>query len=499
MYHLLRSRPRSRLARRAPCACRTRLQAGQNQPEAARPPEVIERARPDAQSNEAGEASEEAVYTVVGESVQPAEEATAITIVLDGPALGPAERQEGGEPASDESPGRVRAHAGRRLAPLGWSVVGVALALLGLLIGTVVLPWGDPWAIVTIVPVTQQVSVTLRVQVVPAHPDPARARVQGRQLAPLTLAQSATVPTTGHGFHPAQAAQGWVTLYNALPVGQRIPAGTRIIGQDGVQVRTETAVTIPAATPPIEGEARVRAQATDVGPAGNIAALDINGPCCRAEVLARNLTAFTGGQNARSFRAVSARDIGEARATLEARMRKAAIAAFQADLHDGERLLTPLSCQTEVQADPPQGSEAEQVTVAVRETCQGMAYDAAQMDALVKQAIMQHAQKSQAHDERLVPGSLHVQLIASSTQPTDVQVQVRAMLFHQWSEQQQRALAARIAGKREAEALALLAQQPGVAAVTLHLSGRDTGQLPTDPARIHVLIVFPEGQREQLP
>ena len=499
MYHLLQVRPRPRLARHASCACRARPQAGQDQSEAARTPAGTEQERPDEPRTEAGEASEEAVYTVVGEPVPPAEEAAAITIVLDGPALGPVERQEASEPASDEPPGPARAPVRRRLAPLGWSVAGVALALLGLLIATVVLPWADSWATVTIVPVAQPVGVTLRVQVVPAYPDPVRGRVQGRQLATLTLVQSATVPTTGHGFHPAQAAQGWVTLYNALPVAQVIPAGTRIIGQDGVQVTTETAVTIPAATPPLEGEARVRAQATEPGPAGNIAALDINGPCCQAEVFARNLTAFAGGQNARSFRAVSAQDIGEARATLEAGMRQEAIAAFQADLHDGERLLTPLPCQAEVRADPAQGSEAEQVTVGVRETCQGTAYDGAQMDALVSQAITPHAQERQASGERLVPGSLHVQVTANSTHPTDVQVQVQAMLYHQWSEQQQRALAARIAGKREGEALALLAQQPGVASVTLHLSGRDPGRLPDDPARIHWLIVFPDEERQQIP
>jgi hypothetical protein len=209
------------------------------------------------------------------------------------------------------------------------------------------------------------------------------------------------------------------------------------------------------------------------------------------------LTPF--GQNARSFRAVSVRDIGKARASLEAGMRQEAIAAFQADLHDGERLLTPVPCQAEGQADPPQGSEAEQVTVRVRETCQGTAYDAAQMDALVSQAITQHAQKSQAGGERLVPGSLHVQVTPNSTHPTDVQVQARAMLYHQWSEQQQRALAARIAGTREQEALALLEQQPGVASVTLHLSGRDPGTLPADPGRIHWLIVFPDEERRSTP
>ena len=75
----------------------------------------------------------------------------------------------------------------------------------------------------------------------------------------------------------------------------------------------------------------------------------------------------------------------------------------------------------------------------MRETCQGTASNGAQMDALASQAIMQHAQERQASSERLVPGSLHIRLTASSTPLTDVQVQAQAMPYNRWSKQQQRA------------------------------------------------------------
>lgn len=433
----------------------------------------------------------EPAYIVIGEPVIPTEEAEATTIVLDIHSAPLDDQQdEGADDAKQDHwppPPPVR----RRLASVGWTLVGMALVLVGVLVMTLIIPWWQTSATVTIVPWTQPISTTLTAQLVPGNADFARHQVQGRQLAMLTMSQSKTVPATGTGYQLAQAAQGWIALYNALPIAQTIPVGTLIIGQDGTQVTTDTTVMVPAANAPIEGQASVSAHATEPGPTGNITALDINGPCCRADVLAKNPAPFTGGQNARSFQAVSAQDTKEASATLETSLTQDVTTAYQAELTDGESLITPVFCQAQVHADHPQGSEAKQVTVNVSERCQGIAYNSAQMQALVNQAISQQsqAQGNQAAGYQLDPGSLHLQTTLSSTHPGVAQVQASGVLRYQWNAQQRHRLAGLIAGKREAEAIALLEHQPGIATVTIQRSGRDTGTVPSNPDQIHFVFI----------
>ncbi|HEU5375456.1 MAG TPA: hypothetical protein VFV38_08460 [Ktedonobacteraceae bacterium] len=482
MYHLLKSQPRPRVSRRLADPCYANQEPGSQEPTAELEPEIEARATTEPED-------QEPVYTVIGEPVIPAEEAEGTTIVL---AIQPAtlddqQRKDASEP--EQMPWFVALTRRRHLASLGWLLVGVALVLVGVLVVTLVLPWLEPSATVTIVPVAQPVSASFTAQLVPANADLARRQIQGRQLATLTMSQSKTIPTTGNGYQPAQAAHGWITLYNALPAAQTIPAGTLLIGQDSVQVTTDSTVTIPAANAPIEGQASVSAHATEPGPAGNIVALDINGPCCRANITAKNPTAFTGGQNARSFQAVSAQDIKGASAALEASLIQDVTAAYQAELQNGENLITPVSCNAQVSADQPQGSEAEQVTVSISEVCQGIAYNVAQMYTLVSQAFTQQTQENQTGGYQLDHKSLHVQVAPSSTRPGAIEIQARGTLLYQWNERQQRALAALIAGKSEAQATTLLEQQPGISSVAIQLNGRDTGTLTADPSRIQFVFV----------
>jgi VCBS repeat-containing protein len=129
---------------------------------------------------------------------------------------------------------------------------------------------------------------------------------------------------------------------------------------------------------------------------------------------------------------VSTQDIQGASTALERALTQDATAAYQAELVDGERLLTPVACSAQVKADHPTGSEAAQVSVTV---------------------------------------------------------QARGTLLYQWGQSQQRALSVLVAGKSEAQAATLLEQQPGISTVTITMTGRDTSALPTDPGRIQFVFV----------
>ena len=471
MYHLLtvpgaprRTRPVSRVP--AP----VNEQPGEPEEEAAFEPEE-------------GQPIEAEVTYPIGEPVVPEKGEPTVIVIETLPV--PADDQPE-EHAPEDAPRPLSSSSPHRspLAPIGWTLAGFGIILALVLVGTQVLPWWTPVAIVTIVPVTRPLRTTMTVHLVTGSADPTHDEVGGRHLASLTMSQQQTVTTTGNGYQPAQAAHGWITLYNALDTPQTIPAGTLLTGQDGTQVTTDTTVTIPAGQFARNGQARVSAHAVASGPAGNIVAQDIHGPCCRADVLAENLAPFAGGVDAQSYQAVRAQDIQGIATTLATTLLHQVSVAYQGELANGESLVTPLACTPQITSDHPPSSEATHVTVTVAEACQGMAYQAAQLHTLVIQAMNQQAQESQAGTFQLDSASLSVQVIASSTHPGDLHIKADGMLVAQWNTQQQDALALLIAGKSETQATALLLQQPGVSTVSMHLTGRDTGRLPDDPGRI---------------
>ncbi len=373
----------------------------------------------------------------------------------------------------------------------------VACCLLGLFAGVaaqVLLPQFTATAEVTITPASQQVTSTRPVSITTAGSAIGGNQVAGRVLSSLTMSQARTVSTTGRAHQEAQAARGRVTFYNALPAVQSIPAGTLLTGTDGVQVVTQEIAVLPAGSGATNGQVTVAARALQAGPAGNIVAGDLAGPCCRAYVLVTN-TAFTGGQDARSYPVVSQQDVDGPQAGLRTSIEASAQAALSAQVHPAEEtLLTPRACTPSVHEDHPVGSEATQVTITVSETCAGVAYSTAGMQAAAQ--AQNQAEAAARHLEagyrlvgevqvRVVPGSVQQE---QGTRSIHMQIESRGTWTVQVTEGQVRALAGRIAGKTKQEATRLLLREAGVQQVMLQVTeGQDT--LPTDPARIHILVV----------
>src|SRR5260370_35371702 len=78
---------------------------------------------------------------------------------------------------------------------------------------------------VTLAARSQQVSLTGTLQL-------------GRVLNPITLSQSQTVPTTGHGHQDAKQATGYITFYNGQLTSVFIPAATTLTGNNRVHIIT---------------------------------------------------------------------------------------------------------------------------------------------------------------------------------------------------------------------------------------------------------------------
>jgi hypothetical protein len=384
-----------------------------------------------------------------------------------------------------------------RSRTVGLLLAAGCVALVGLLIAALyVLPLLTATASITVLPVQTPITTTTMLAVVTTGTVSSRQQQQqqvpGRVLSSLTLSGQRTVATTGQGHQDAAAAHGTVTFYNAALYVQTIPAGTLLVGTDGVQVVTAQDAVLPVALYPTFGQATVVAHAVQVGPTGNIRAGDIYGPCCRLNVSAVN-SPFTGGQNARTYPMVTQTDIDGTVTALTATLAQSVQAAFAAQVRPDETLITPVPCVPRVNMNHHVGDEATQVTILVQETCTGETYETQAMQTQVTQAVtaaaMQHLGANYMLEGNVQVTVLHV---TSTTGPHGgvlMQVKGTGMWAYRFTDAQLHTLATRIAGKSREQATSLLLDTPGVSQVVMNVSG-GTATLPTDPARIHLLVVY---------
>jgi hypothetical protein len=380
-------------------------------------------------------------------------------------------------------------------------LLALCLLLVGAVLFVSLVPLFTASATVTIIPTAMEISGTTTLALVtgtgtPPYPGSAQ-QVAGRRLSTLTLSQEQVKPTTGIGRQQAQSARGTITFYNALPQAQTVPAGTLLVGADGVQVVTEEDASIPAGTLSTNGQVSVTAYALEVGPSGNIRANDLYGACCRADVFAQNSAAFNGGQNARDFPMVTSQDVSGAMATLKASLQASVQAALLTQVHSGETLITPVPCAPKVSANHAVGEEATQLTVRLDEACIGETYDTQAVQTFLTQALTQEAAK-QAGPGYTLSGS--VQVTSVSVTPSlvkDHQREGMLVLYvrgvgtwaYQFSDDQLRQIAQLIADKSREQATTLLLEQRGVSQVAMTVSGMGQTRLPADTGRIHLLVL----------
>jgi hypothetical protein len=367
-----------------------------------------------------------------------------------------------------------------------------AAALLGLaalIVVMLVLPALAPLATVTIVPDSEQIRVTSSVEVIAGQADLAKAQISGRALSAVSMSQAKTVPATGLVHQAAVQAQGLVTFYNAATTPQLVPVRTLITSASGASVVTDQDVTVPAVQYPTLGAATVSAHAVLAGPSGNIAAGNIYGPCCLLNLSAIN-EAFTGGQVARDYSVVAQADIDAAAGALKSELQQSATAALRSQIRPGEALLAP-NCTAKVKSDVAVGSEAVQVNVVVDESCTGMSYASQVLHDAMSRQVSQRALAQLGNGYGQV-GEIEVSV--RSQRPTKsgavLQVETSALWYAQFSSEDLKRLAGKIAGLSSEQATAALLRERGVRQV----EGMPGGSLPgADHIRILELYI-PTGE-----
>ncbi len=315
----------------------------------------------------------------------------------------------------------------------------------------------------------------------------------GRVLNPITLSQSQTTPTTGHGHQDAKSATGSITFYNGQLQSVFVPAGTLLTGNDGEQVETSQDATVPAESqsiPPALGLATVSAHAVIAGAQGNIATGDINQGCCATAIKAVNTASFSGGQDERDFQTVAKSDITSTEAPLKATLAQSVQGALQGQLKNNEGVVMP-SCTTSTTSDHRPGEEAAAVKVTVSETCSGVAYNSQQLEASVTLLLLTQATKKLGAGYSLLSDPHITVTGAASAKQVTLSFTSVSTWVYALSSAEQNHIKKLIAGKTTEKALQLLLSLPGIERVSLQSSGfGDAARLPKDPRTIHLLLIY---------
>jgi|GEM_PF-2774201 len=195
--------------------------------------------------------------------------------------------------------------------------------------------------------------------------------IPGYILAPVQKSVTVKTQATGQGYTAPTTATGSITFYNGQPYAQIIPTGTILKGQDGRVVITDEPATIPPAAqtiPPTYGQASVPAHALIPGTNGNIAAGDINEPCCVTSVIAQNPSTFIGGRDGHHFTYVTKQDVYHAITPLLSTLEAQTPQLFTS-------LALAPTCVPTIATTPPVGQRATTVSVTAIVSCTALSYD----------------------------------------------------------------------------------------------------------------------------
>ncbi len=346
-----------------------------------------------------------------------------------------------------------------------------------------------PTVTVTIVPKTATIQTTA---IVPISPTPDAGSIQGRLLPVLTITQSKTVNTSGKGHQNAQVAQGAITFYNGRLTSQTIAGGTIFTGSDGVQVEITQDAVIPAGSPPNYGVTTVAARAINTGSQGNIAAKDIDTSCCSADVLAINLTPFSGGQNERDYSFVTKNDLQSTTAVLTNDVSQAAQKAIAGELTTNETLIQP-SCSTSVNSNHKTGDEAQTVTVSFSEHCVAGVYNTTSLQDRIESTLSTTARK-QLGTHYSMFGNPQVTILQATLLTNQgnaiatLHIKIEGTWMYQYSPSELAHMKNLIAGKQKREAQQIISRLPGIQSIGI-TGINDSTSIPTALEKIHIVLI----------
>ena len=348
------------------------------------------------------------------------------------------------------------------------------------------IPGTSAVATVTITPDSKVESNIFQIFGVTSTPNPSMREVAARIISVTSPAQSKTVQSTGS--IPGTRAGGTLAFTNTSGSSQTF-SSVILTTSKGVQVSFNGPITVPLLPPTIN----VPGFALNVGSAGNIDALQINGSCCAAGITVRNY-AFSGGQDPQPNSVVQQSDINGAASALTASLTPGTEAALQKEVHSNEQVVSnTLRCTSAVSANHAAGDHAPNVTVIVSVTCKEEVYD--QQAALTMAANLLAKQASTDLGQNY---ALTGNIVAEVTKVTVVDtkgtltilVKAEGVWVYQFSETVLQGYINHIAKMNNQDAINYLSSQPGVNAVKINNPNGNT--LP-DAGNIKIVLVAIPG------
>lgn len=231
---------------------------------------------------------------------------------------------------------------------------------------------------------------------------------------------------------------------------------TTITDANGIAVTFNGPIAIPAINPSF---IVVTGFAVNAGSAGNIPQFDIVKACCAANIVVKNTTAFTGGQDAQPNSKIQQSDIDSAANVLSGTLTQRAQTNLQRQVMSNERVVDgSLHCQPNITSDHLAGDVAKTVTVTVTTTCGEEVYD----DQTARTLATSLLQARSGSDPNLGTGYALIGQVALSETVVNaegrvtVQVQTRRLWAYRFSTARLHQLSSQIADKGQIDARALL-------------------------------------------
>jgi hypothetical protein len=313
------------------------------------------------------------------------------------------------------------------------------------------------------------------------------------RLATSNASGNRTVNTSGIESTPGTRATGMLSFDNSGPTPATISANFPFTASNGVQVRLDRSIVVPARTNGQDGLiSRIPATAIQAGSAGNLAAGAINTPCCGGQVLVTNPSAFSGGSDTGVIHQVAQTDLDSVQSALTPDLQQKVAQQISGLLQSNEVEAGTPVYKTSVTSSVPVGSTATQVTVTVTVTATALIYNTSTARNLAQQLLIREAGQELGSSYQ-APHSFTIASPSIEQVGTNGQIYLNVAASGLWTykitqqeEQQWRQV---IKGASLALAQSYLSTRPGIVATHIQLPF-NTSTLPASDNQI-VFILQP--------
>ena len=402
-------------------------------------------------------------------------------------------------PAPRPLPGRQRSGKHRlSLTVLGGVIVAVLLILLLLLprvFGLSVFPAGFP-----ILGSSSVARISLNVKTANVHdtflltasPQTTQPNASTRIMPDRDVSSNAsgkhTVATSGLQTSGGAHASGTLHFVNSGPRQATISNGFPFIASNGVQVRLNASIVVPARSDGQDGTFDAPAIAVEAGQVGNIQAGALNSPCCGGQVLVSNPDAFSGGSNGGVTHLVAQNDLDGVKNELTPGLRQQAAQQLSSQIQSGEIQAGSPVYNTSVTSDQPVGAVADQVTVTVTVTATSLVYNTHTTSDLARQLLNNEVNQSSTLGSGYhLRGTLNVSTPTVEQQGNNGQLYLSVSASGTWSytvtSQDEDLWRLAIKGASTTLAQSYLSTRSGITSVHIDLPF-GTDHLPTDETQI---------------